>query len=304
MQNSLQSISWKLLASFSIALVNCIGRYLTNKIEAPLPSTVVLFTQSMLGAMLILPFIQHEKYSLKNIKNLPMNIARVIFTALGLIFMYVSLKIMSVIDVLVLNGLSGALFAIFCATTFLKERLTLFKSLALLISFIAGYFVANSSDFINVIKQNGILAIMPIISSCSLAMVKIFTRKLAKDGQSAESMTVFYMLFILPVLFIPAATNFIMPSLNHIPWLLLLGILTFIGCFATNKALESAEVIFLLPLRFSKYFLAATVAYLWFGEYPQSTNMQLAIISVILSVALLALDKPGRPITKGSSYSV
>lgn len=291
-QNSLSGISWKLLASFSIALVNCIGRYLTNKIATPLPSTVVLFSQSLLGAMLILPLIRLDKYSLKNIKNIKLNIARVIFTAFGLSFMYISLKIMPVVDVLVLNGLSGALFAIICATIFLKERLTLYKSLALLISFIAGYFVANSSEFIDAIKEHGTMALMPVLSSCSLALVKIFTRKLATDGQSAESMTVFYMIFILPVLFIPASINFVMPSLHHIPWLLAVGVLTFIGCFATNKALESAEVIFLLPLRFSKYFAAAAIAYFWFGEYPQSTNMQLAVISVIISVILLSLDKP------------
>ena len=68
---------------------------------------------------------------------------------------------------------------------------------------------------------------------------------------------------------------------------IILGFLTAIAHFSFSKAYQLAEVTFLMPIGFIKFFLSTLIGYLAFAEIPYTPSSWIGMIIIFFSILLL-----------------
>jgi len=73
-------------------------------------------------------------------------------------------------------------------------------------------------------------------------------------------------------------------------WLVALGLLSAVAHMAFSKAYALAEVGFLTPFGFSKFFLSAALGFFAFHEFPEEWSMWFGTLIIFASILLLHKD--------------
>ncbi len=92
-------------------------------------------------------------------------------------------------------------------------------------------------------------------------------RRLTRDD-SPQLIVTYLLLFMAPVLFIPTFFYGFLPDVWQWPWLLMMGGLAASAHLCLGKAYASAEVSYLIPYGFTKWFASALIGLAAFGEMP------------------------------------
>ncbi|MFM8455023.1 MAG: DMT family transporter [Gammaproteobacteria bacterium] len=293
-----QGIFWKVVSSLCFALLNCIVRYLRGGsslyIALPLPTYVLDFFQNLFAVLVLLPWLI-EKRKFLQIPQTPglcfLHATRVITGLLGVGAWYFAFHYLPVAQCLALNFL-GPIFTALGAAVFLKEKLGKARKFAILISF-GGAFLVNRPDLkLGTAPIESYYTLFPILAAFCFAITNLLSRKLSLQGESPERLTLILLVWTLPLSLLPASQTWITPTMEHWPWLLLLGALAALAHFAYNKAYALAEVSFLLPFGFCKYLASISLAYWIFGEFPYAWEFWLGSAIMLLSLGLLSLARP------------
>ena len=139
---------WKISSFLCFSAINGIVRYLSQTAEiiaqTPLPAYEIAFFQNFFGLIFLIPWIiQHGKSSLKT--RLPtLQLCRIILSAVGVVLWYISLAHMPLAQAVALMFL-GPLITVMGAKIFLKEELTKERGLAILIGFVGGGIISQST---------------------------------------------------------------------------------------------------------------------------------------------------------------
>lgn len=305
---SWQGAFWKVLSCAAFAGINAIVRYLgAGKdlgLQAPLPVNVMLFFQNVFGFILVLPFLYKFNstpsfwsfWTLKTIKTpyAKLHLFRVVTSVLGIIFLYLSLLKMSIAESVALS-FTGPAFTILGAWFLLGESIERHRIVSIVLSMI-GAFIITRPDLVllkstDALDAMGISAILPLLSAAFLALSKILTRQLAKRGETAEKLTLFLLLGMIPISFIPAWYEWVTPHYTHWPWLISLGLLAVLAHISFGKAYAMAEVTFLMPFGFSKFLFSMLLGYYFFVEIP-TLSLWLGMTMIALSLFCLAYKMP------------
>lgn len=285
-----QGAFWKVLSCAAFACINGIIRYISkgaNGSLEPLPAAELLFFQESLGALCILPFIFKTGPQIFITHYFSLHLARVVTAALGVLLWYMSLRYMPIAEALAL-AFTGPIISVLGATFILREKLTFKRFLAISLSLTGAFLITRpDTPFSEGGMKWGLFTLLPLGSALVMAMSKICSRRLGILGESPERMTVYLFFFIAPVALLPAFFEWVTPNLNHLPWLLLLGALATFAYFALNKAYVLAEVTFLVPFGFSKFFFSTAVGFLAFAEFPTSKTAWFGIVAILGSLLVL-----------------
>lgn len=291
-----QGAFFKIFSCGCFAGINAVVRYLGGGgaigLDAALPVNVILFFQNVFGFILMLPFFY--TFRLKTLFSPlqwktaypKLHFFRVVTAVLGIIFMYLSLQKMSIAESVALS-FTGPVFTIVGARILLGEGLGQQRLLAIVLSII-GAFIITRPDLI-LLKSDqslGFAAILPLLSAATLALSKLLTRQLAKTGETAEQLTLFLLLGMIPVSFIPACYEWVTPIGAHWPWLVVLGLLAVLAHISFSKAYAMAEVTFLMPFGFSKFLFSMLLGYYCFTEMP-SVSLWLGMSIIGMSLVCL-----------------
>jgi drug/metabolite transporter (DMT)-like permease len=300
-----QGAFWKVFSCASFAGINTIVRYLGGGgslgPESALPVSVMVFFQNVLGFILILPLFYHKQFKAFPLSPFSpirwktaypkLHFFRVLTAVLGIIFLYLALQKMSIAESVALS-FTGPIFTILGARIFLNESLNLQRALAILLSII-GAFIITRPDIV-LLKSEGmteLYVLLPLLSAAALALSKLLTRQLAKAGETAEQLTLFLLLGMIPVSLIPALFEWSTPAASHWPWLVLLGLCAVLAHVSFGKAYALAEVTFLMPFGFSKFLFSMLLGYYCFVEIP-SLSLWLGMGVIGLSLCCLAYKIP------------
>lgn len=284
-----QGAFWKIISCAAFAGINGVVRYLSGGAEfspeTPLPSSVIMFFQNVFGTLLLLPLIR--KSGVSTIKHHPvLHFVRIFAAVLGIWLWYLTLQHMPIATGVALS-FTGPVFTVIAANLFLKERLDPQRILAICLS-LTGAFIISRPDLAlsNTEHYMGWAVVFPLTSALVLAWNKIITRKLAKLGETPQALATYLLLFMTPMSLIPALQSWTTPSLEHWPWLLLLGSLAAIAHLSFSRAYKLAEVTFLTPFGFSKFLFSMLVGYCCFTEIP-SISLFVGLGVIGLSIWLL-----------------
>ncbi len=258
---------WKISSYLCFAAINGIVRYLSQTSEGlgqtPLPAYEVAFFQNLLGLIFLLPWIVNNgPSSLKSQKPF-LQASRVCLSAVGVIIWYYSLTKMPLAQAVALMFLSP-LITTLGARLFLKEQIGLERGTAILIGFIGGGIISHTSFST---LELSLIALCPILAASCFSGSTLMLRRLIKDD--SPQLTVIYLLvFMAPVLMIPTLYDGIWPEVWQWPWLLAMGGFAAAANFSLSKAFTSAEVSYLVPYSFTKWFASAFIGFAAFAEVP------------------------------------
>lgn len=295
LSKSWQGAFWKVFSCACFAGINGIVRYITNGVEdgnfVPLSTNTLMFFQNVFGTLFLLPWIL--KAGVGELKtNYPgLHFIRVTTAVLGVYLWYLALKTMPIAEGVALN-FTGPIFTVLGAWLFLQEKLHFYKTLAIILSIVGAFIISCPNiPFGNNSSTVGLYALLPLSSAILLAFNKLLTRKLANFGETPATLAIYLLLLMAPVSLVPALYDWQTPELYHWPWLILAGALAAAAHLSFSKAYQLAEVTFLMPIGFSKFFLSTLVGYLAFAELPKHWSLWLGMGIIFLSIMLLKKKK-------------
>lgn len=277
---------WKISSFLCFSSINGIVRYLSQTAESigqiPLPAYEVAFFQNLFGLVFLIPWvIQNGPGSLRT--NSPaLQICRIALSAVGVVLWYSALTYMPLAQAVTLMFL-GPLITAVGARLFLKEHIGKERGMAILIGFIGGGIVSHTSFATGVLS---LVSLLPIFAATCFSGAALMIRRLAKDD-SPQLITTYLLVFMAPALFIPTVMYGCFPEPWQWPWLLMMGGLAASAHFCLSKAYASAEISYLIPYGFTKWFASALIGVVAFAEIPSGWT---CLGAFILMGAIISLS--------------
>ena len=215
----------------------------------------------------------------------------VIFAVAGLLTWYAALKYMAIAQAVAL-AFTGPIFTVLGCRIFLKESLTPFRVVAIIVSIIGSFIITRPDKaFTGTQDYNYLLySFLPMLSAIAWVGCKLCTKILVNRGESASMITFYLLLFMAPVSLIPALWDWVMPSAAQLGMTLVIGLLACTAHIATARAFMLADVTFLMPFGFTRLVLSGVVGYVLFAEIPQTYGIWIGMGVILLSLFLLAKD--------------
>jgi drug/metabolite transporter (DMT)-like permease len=290
------SASWKVASCFCFAAINGIVRYVSggsgDDQMASLPVYVIIFFQNLFGTLFMLPIIFNQGIKSLYTHRPALNMFRVVVAVAGVGLWYWGVYYLPLAHAVALS-FTGPIFTVIGAHIFLKEKITLNRALAITVCFIGAFIVSRPDRILmgSDLDTLGWPAFLPLGAAIAFAISKLLSRVLASQGESADSMTFYLLVFMAPISMLPAAYDWAMPVAQHWVWLIALGVLAAGAHYTLTRSLAIAEVSFVMPFGYSKIMLSAAIGYFAFGEVPKSMTLWVGSIIIFLSVTLLSLPE-------------
>ncbi len=258
---------WKVTSFLCFSGINGIVRYLSQTADAighpALPAYEVAFFQNLFGLIFLIPWIiQNGPDSLKT-RYPALQTCRIALSAIGVVLWYISLSYMPLAQAVALMFL-GPLITLLGAKLFLKETISRERSLAILIGFVGGGFISHTTFAVGAFS---LIAILPILAATCFSGATLMVRRLTKED-SPQLIVVYLLLFMAPLLLIPTLVYGVWPDTWQWPWLLMMGGLAASAHLCLSKAYASAEVSYLIPYGFTKWFASSLIGFAAFAEVP------------------------------------
>ena len=258
---------WKVTSFLCFSAINGIVRYLSQTTESlghsPLPAYEIAFFQYLFGLVFLVPWIlQNGPASLKT-KYPLLQTCRIGLSAIGVVLWYISLSYMQITQAVALMFL-GPLITVAGARIFLKESIGKERGLAILIGFLGGGFISQTTFIPGTLS---LVALLPILAATCFSGSTLMIRQLTKRD-SPQLIVVYLLFFMAPVLLIPTLFYGVMPDGWQWPWLLMMGGSSAAAHLCLNKAYATAEVSYLLPYGFTKWFASSLIGLIAFAEIP------------------------------------
>jgi drug/metabolite transporter (DMT)-like permease len=277
---------WKITSFLCFSAINGIVRYLSQTADAigqvPLPAYEVAFFQNLFGLVFLLPWlIQNGPTSLKT--KFPMlQLCRIGCSAVGVVMWYMALAYMPLAQAVTLMFL-GPLITAVGARLFLQEQIGKERTMAIIIGFVGGAIVSHTGFTAGAL---GFVSLLPILAATCFSGATLMIRRLTK-GDSPQLITTYLQLFMAPALFIPTLFYGYFPEAWQWPWLLMMGGFASGAHFCLSKAYASAEISYLIPYGFTKWFASALIGVIAFAEIP---SMWTCLGAFIIMGAIISLS--------------
>ena len=284
----------KIMACLFFSITNTLIRGISSFHHdgGPLPFFEVAFLQNVVGMVWVAPWLTRNVFK-KTLEQKNIHTLRIGLSVLGVSFWYASLSLMPVAESVALS-FTAPIFALIGAHLFLKERLGGLRGLAIAVSFIGAFCISKAKSS----AWGGFdswYVWLPLLSAAFFAGTKLTGRVLAMNGESAREMNAMLYLFMVPISLLPALWVWRMPTSVELLWIAGVGSSSVIANVLLAKSYAYAEVSFLSPFGFAKFFCSMVLAYLLFNEYPKDWCTWIGFLFILLSIFLLSLEHKNVP---------
>ena len=158
--------------------------------------------------------------------------------------------------------LASPLFTVLFAAVFLKEKVGFHRWMALLAG-IAGALLIIRPGFTEITFAS----FAGLFAAFGYGMSNAGTKALtATDHPDAVAFWMYAL--IIPISAIPAAVHWTTPGWNHIPLIVLLGLLTMLSQYSMARAFRAADTSVVLPAHYLQMPFAAGLAFLILSQVP------------------------------------
>lgn len=297
MQKIWYGIFWKILSCACFAAINVLVRYLSGGSPLgqtqPLPIYTIMFAQNIIGMFIILLCMRSTGTQQNQIipkTNLWRHAIRIVSAALGIALWYLSLRYISVTEVVALSFIAPIITTI-GAVFFLKENLGLQRKIAISLSILGGFLIARPDRTLLQATSYSWYMILPLLAAFVFSLDKLLTRQLLTLKESPRALAFYLLAFTAPLCLLPVLHyGWVTPNSQNLSWLLVLGSLGALAHYTFNKAYEFTEVTVLLPFGAAKIILCASFSYMAFYEMPKTFDMWCGIIVLTASTVILGVN--------------
>ena len=219
------------------------------------------FLRFFFGFLIIIPYILKTKFKVFNTSNLKIHILRSALNLPAMLLGFAALAILPLEKITAIHFVVPLMVTIL-AVIFLKEKIYLYRSLALIIGFLG----------VLIILRPGIVDIsigiyMALTSSLIWSVVIVLTKKVSKDDGAITILShqYFYMsLFSLPLVIY----FWDLPNLKTIIFILCAAISGTILHIALNHAYKLVDVSMTQPYSFLGLVVSSVIGYFVFSDKP------------------------------------
>jgi len=219
------------------------------------------FLRFFFGLLIITPYILKTKFRVFNTKNLQIHILRSSLNLPAMLIGFAALAILPLEKMTAIHFIVPIIVTIL-AVIFLKEKIYLYRSIALVMGFL-GMLIILRPGIIDI----NIGIYMAIISSLIWSIVIILTKKVSKDDSAITILShqyVYMTLFSLPLVIY----FWDQPSLKTIIFILCAAISGTILHIALNHAYKLVDVTMTQPYSFLGLIASSVIGYFVFNDKP------------------------------------
>jgi S-adenosylmethionine uptake transporter len=219
----------------------------------------ILFFRSFIGLIIISPVIYKQRAQLQQTLNLGMQIGRNAVHFAGQYAWTVGVASLPLVKVFALE-FTTPIWVSLLAFLFLKERISSARVLAAIGGFVGVLVVLRPG-----IDSIDVAALIVLLAAMGYATSIIMVKKLTLT--SSPTIIVTWMVLLqLPLGFGLSLAQWRTPSLECIPWILLLGVTGLSAHFAMAKALSVMDASIAIPIDFFRVPLIAVVGFFLYNE--------------------------------------
>jgi len=255
-----------IIVSFFGALDGIIVRILTSEIHPFL----IVFYRSLFGLSIIIPFfLNNKKVFVSSYRFL--HIFRAFLKISALTSFFLAFKSINLSDVVSISFLTPLLIII-GSILFLNETPTRNHVLFSLLGFLG----------ILIILKPG-FALVPysfywaILGAFLSALIQLILKKMSSKD-SPNTLTVWNLIYTVPLAFIPAIFYWVTPTLEMFILLILQGFIGVLNMLFMTKAMSIANISYLAPYDFLRLPIVSILAFSVFNEIPDFSTFVGAII--------------------------
>lgn len=272
MSQQTSGIYWFILHCFLFAVISTITKNLQNSIDI----FQIIFIQTFLGALILLPFI-YKKISFNiSRKELSYHIARAFLWLVATALFFIAAQKMNLAKTLAIS-FSVPIFTSILAIIILKERINTGRIIALIFGFIGMLVIIRPGT-----DNYDPISLIVVLAAFFWSITDIIIHKIGKINDA--KLNSFYFLlfssfFALPLSLIDFKIIYFNGSIVFLGInLIFLSILCVINMISISKAFAKAPLTIVMPFTFTQLIFVAILAYFAFGEIIKFTTLIGAII--------------------------
>ncbi len=254
---SIRGAIWML---FAAAMFACMGGFIRH-LASDIHPLVTAFFRSVIGMILILPFIARFGIGMVRTRRHGLFFLRGMVSALGQAFYFSAIAFLPMADAISLT-FTAPLFGVVLAVALLGEKFRRPRWIASVVGF-AGVLIVLRPGFGDVT----LVTLTPLMAALSMSFIWVFVKMLAKT-EPTERIVFYMMAYAIPASLLPALFVWTTPALEHVPWLIGLAAVANLGQVGMTNAYRAADATAVFPFDFARLPFAALIAYFAFAESP------------------------------------
>lgn len=273
-ESSAQGALYKALSCLCFAGIYGCVRYFTLSAEksglTSMPAPELAFFETFFGLLFIFPWVLTKGKSAFRTPHYFLYGARAFVVSLSVILWYMALAKMSLVQVVAFKYI-GPFFTILGAKLLLGEKCGWARAIAIGVA-VGGALLIAGHELIDgdaLILEVSLLALLPLGATVCHALSAVFGKKQARTD-SPQTVSLYLLLFTLPIFAIAASFEWVMPLSWQWPWLVLMGGLLAAAYIFLSQAYVVADITYLIPVSFTRLIAATVLGMVFFSEWPTS----------------------------------
>jgi len=222
---------------------------------------IICFYRSLMGLILITPFVARNNFKALHTKNMRLQIFRASINIISMICWFSAIGMMHFEKATAL-GFTTPLFTTVLAVVVLGEVIRFHRTAALLLGFI-GIIIIIRPGYVPF--EFG--TVLMLIASFSFSFVLIFVKKLSATDSSI-TIIFYHLLYMTPVFFILSLFYWENINLNQLIIFTLMGASGLLSHWCLAQAFKMSDTTFVMPLQFTKLIWASLIGLFLFAEQP------------------------------------
>jgi len=256
-QAPLAGVLWMVVAAVFFAVSVGLVRHIAETINA----FEQTFWRQFIGLIIILPFLLRDGLPAFRTRQLGTNLFRTLAGYAGISLAFYSVTLIPLADALALQ-FTLPLFTIVFAMVILGEHVGIHRWAATVIGF-TGALVILRPGYAEV----SFGMIVALGAAAFLGLSDTLVRRLSRTD--ATTTIIFYTFALqVPIAFAVALYDWVTPTLADWPWLIALGVCSFIAQWGLSRAFALAEASLVSPVLFLRLPVVSVIGYVFFAQVP------------------------------------
>jgi len=257
--SSLFAISLMIISGLFFVLMHSAVKYLSKEVHI----FEIAFFRCALVIFVLAPIIIQQGKTIFKTKQPKMQFLRIITNSVAMLCFFYGISTTPLAQLTTL-GFTVPIFATILAVIFMKEKIRLRRTTALIVGFIGTIIVMRPDISIE------LGALLIIFSSFLWSICLIFIKKLTQTD-SAVTISLYFGIGMIPATFALAFPVLEMIDLRQFIILVFIAVTGTLAQTIMNSALEKGELALLLPFDFLRLIWSVLIGYALFSEEPTIT---------------------------------
>ena len=250
-------IFWMCMAT----LISSISGGMVRELSGEIPTMELVFFRNLIALIVLVPIVRRQGVGLPDRSQMPVYTLRVLFAYGAMVMLFYALARMPIADVYALQYMIP-LFTILLAVVVLKQKSNIHSWIACFVGF-AGALIVMRPGIIEVTLASAAALMTAFMHAGSNTTIKILARR-----DSAEAITLWTNLGMMPLALVPALFLWVTPTAEQWPIVIGIGVVSSIGGYCFTLSVSAADARIVQPFQFSRMIFATAIGWIMFSELP------------------------------------